>query len=440
MAENTEALNCWEFDKTSNVFWDFKLPEWLTLSILQKSQNWLIDLRESVIVRNQFKTYLASIMKFENVSQELKHEIYDYIIDSNLENWDENRILEENQEYLVNFQESEFMEPVIYDAISNFLDNWWILPDEKEFMIDGINYNYTYFIPQETVEPVTNNNENQSDTFIDTSITAVSENQENQNQETLTDFLDENWIPESSKEIIRWLFEKHWAFSEVVSEEDIWNLYQNLWVLIKFIVAVESYWGKNIINDEWSSAKCPFQYLDWYINWVPTTILVKDENGDPVLDENWNETRVRKYNRETWDYSPFDTALRRNMEYYASQAPGYANDYYNYSKYSEYIPEWVIESYENQPELSPLDLSWEESINMWLVDSFCRSKTQEYMSGIILHWDASDMKRFYNRIHHTSPDAAVNENVQQHFDTFAADLVPITNLIFSPLPVERPSR
>lgn len=439
MAENTESLNCWGFDKTSNEFWDFLLPEWLTLSILQKSQNWLIDLRESVIVRNQFRTYLASIMEFENVSQELKHEIYERIIDTNLDIWDENGDSEWSHEYLLNFHESEFMELIIYDAISNFLNNWWTLPDNDLFSIDSIDYSFRYFVPDDSsLFPVTEN-ENQT-TDVNGLVQSDSSFEVDQNYDTLTEFLDENWIPESSKEIIRWLFEKYWAFSENISEEDLWNLHQNLWVLIKFIVAVESSWGRNIINTEWSSAKWPFQYLDWYINWTPTTVLAKDENGNPVFDENWNEIRVRKYDRETWDYSPFDTALRRNMEYYASQAPDYANDYYNYSKYSEYIPEWVIESYENQPELSPLDLSWEESINMWLVDSFCRSKTQEYMSGIILHWNASDMKRFYNRIHHTSPDAAVNTNVQNHFDIFASQLSPVTNLIFSPLPVERPSR
>jgi len=76
---------------------------------------------------------------------------------------------------------------------------------------------------------------------------------------------------------------------------------------------------------------------------------------------------------------------------------------------------------------------------MWLVDSFYRSKTQEYMRGIILQWDASDMKRFYNRIHHTAPDRRVNENVQQHFETFADKLTPVDNFIFSQRPVSRPN-
>lgn len=427
MVSNLENINCWKFEKSSNDFWDFILPAGLSLSIRQKTNNGLIDLKESIVVRNQFRTYLASILETENISWELKHEIFESIINANLENWDENGISDWSQEYFLNFRESEFIEPVIFDAISKFLDAWWVLPDSDGFKIDEIMYNYSHFIIQSIDDPLITSSENQENIVIDTS-----------HQETLTEFLDENWIPESSKEIIRWLFEKYGAFSEDTSEEDFWKIYHNLWVLVKFIVAVESSWGMNIRNSQWSSAKWPFQYLDWYINWVPTTVLVTDKDDNPILDENWNEIRRSKYNRETWDYSPFDTALRRNMEYYASQSPGYENDYYNYNKYLEYIPSWIINSYENQPELSPLDLSWEESINMWLVDSFCRWKTQEYMSGIILEWDAWDMKRFYNKIHHTAPDKRVSENVQRHFEIFANNLTPIDNFIFSQKPVSRP--
>jgi len=67
----------------------------------------------------------------------------------------------------------------------------------------------------------------------------------------------------------------------------------------------------------------------------------------------------RAFDRSMQVFSPFDTALNRVQNFYNNM-------------HREYIPDWIDINWARQDDISPLDLSWEQSINLWLIDSFTR--------------------------------------------------------------------
>ena len=245
--------------------------------------------------------------------------------------------------------------------------------------------------------------------------------------ESLIDFIRQNWIPDSSSDILFTTISTGWIIAENISVEDWEIMLSNLQVFIEFIVQVESFWWQNIQNNQWSSAKWPFQYLDWFINWEPTLIPKIDDNWEIVKDDTWNTVMIRAFNRNEWDFSPFDTALRRTRRYYDSY-------------WAEWVPDWVNKAWNNQPEFSPLNLSWEQSINLWIIDSFTRwNGVTDYLRDVVIHWHWQAMQDFYYNIHHTNPTNAVRRNVDRHLSSHLARLQPTKSLIYTRVrPRQRP--
>lgn len=269
--------------------------------------------------------------------------------------------------------------------------------------------------------------------YISDSTEEVESDLEAETGETLIDFLKQNWVPESSSEILFIILSTGWFFADDMSDTDRSIMISNLQVFIEFIVQIESFWWKNIKNNEWitdnwpsSSAKWPFQYLDWYINREPT-LIPKRENWRIIRDEEWNTVMVRAFDRQEWRFSPFDTALNRVRRYYNTH-------------WADGVPSWVEEAWNNQPDFSPLDLTWEQSINLWIIDSFTRgSWALNYLSNIITRWDSGAMSSFYNNIHHTRPSDAVRRNVRRHFGSHAERLRATERVVYTRMrPRERP--
>lgn len=226
---------------------------------------------------------------------------------------------------------------------------------------------------------------------------------------TLSEFIENEWIPVSTQRVLYKLLREKGNFHNL--HQDDWEkVLSNFKNLVHFIVAVESFWGQYIENNEWSSGKWPFQYLDGFKNGEVTLV-----SGQPA------------FSRENQNFSPFDTALRRSMRYYSWGA----SDYYNYGKYSDQIPAWIIEAYENQPNISPLDLSHEESLNLWVIDIFSRESSYEYLAEILIYGNAESMKELYNRIHHTQPNEQVNTNVARNFEIFSQRFIALPEDIYT---------
>jgi hypothetical protein len=245
-------------------------------------------------------------------------------------------------------------------------------------------------------------------------------------REWINDWLEFEWLPESTKEIIIWLFQSHQID---IKDKNIETISKNMKDLLEFIFYIESHGWKNVEN-LLSSAKSPAQWLDWFKDWKPTMTTVQDEH--------WNSQSIRAFDRSDYRFSPFDTALRRNMRFYAEQSPEYnfeTWDYYNYSKYTK-IPTWIIDFYEWQPILSPLDLSKQQVINLLVIDLFMNEKydMKTYIKKILLEWNKLEMIRLYASVHHTN---AVNHKATRDTIIGAAYSflgVPYETRVFVPLP------
>lgn len=419
---------CWDYLKIVNQFGPFDIPEWLKMWILEHSYNGLLDLKENIIIQNQFKTYISSILH-TNVDHVLRKKIVTTIVDSLLDVWDKNESSNEPN-LQIDFSDEEYMDTILYDAVQEYENDGWSIPNTGFFSVNGILYDYSHFWE---------NIKNWEEVII-----GDEQTEQVQKKQSITEYLDEKWLPESTKKIIETIFMDFYGTSYFsnFSEEEKNKIYSNFSILIKYIVAIESYGWKYVVNSKWSSAKAPFQYLDGFIEWKPTQIPKKDKDGKKLLDEKGNEILMNAYSREEERYSPFDTGLRRNMLYYASKDQDYQGDYYNYEKYKDHFPEYIKNGWEKQPNFSPLDFTQEESINFWLLDSFINgnTKNKSFFIKILISWDISAVKDFYSIIHHTKPTKNTQANMIRNEWILKWLVIAVPWLFISPRPKLRPEK
>jgi len=208
------------------------------------------------------------------------------------------------------------------------------------------------------------------------------------------DFMEEYWLPESVSDIyldmvlrkLEWKNVTIWKVRTKITEklirDNILDIMHNFTVLNKIIVAIESN-GNNVDNNSWSSAKWYFQYL------------------------NWNKWAGRK----KWEFSSFETALRRYYIQYSWIDPLKMPNQELES--NPKVPQWIVDTY-NDKSFDPKELSAEKQNQLFIVDIFNNNKPHKnsnwskvYSSdflALVLMWNLWWTEKLYKIYHHTAPD------------------------------------
>lgn len=192
--------------------------------------------------------------------------------------------------------------------------------------------------------------------------------------QTVSEYLDvkkiDNWLDFTTKVILQDIFTKAQIDYMKFDIEQRKNIQENLINFIKYVVYIESS-GWQYVENNVSSAKWPFQILDWYKNW----------------------TKV------SWEwFSTFESWLRTYIKY--------VNNVKFPTNNLSSTPDFVEKSMNSEWKISPLDLTQEQSINLFLVWQFLwddKEKAEKLMK-IILLWNTEEARKFYFEDHHTNPD------------------------------------
>lgn len=199
-----------------------------------------------------------------------------------------------------------------------------------------------------------------------------------------SDVLEEYWLPpESSKIIMEGIYKylenktvtinkKKITFTESFIKENEDFFMENLKDFMIYVMRIESYWWKlDVKNKKWSSAKWPLQWIDWWKNWK----------------------KHSKYNRKKWNYSPFETALRRTDMFYNNW------DFSNFQ--SNKTPDYIKQAWSNNWKLNLDDFWVDKQISLWFTDLIMRDwKAKEYLMWVLLK-NKWSFKKLYEKIHHT---------------------------------------
>jgi hypothetical protein len=177
-------------------------------------------------------------------------------------------------------------------------------------------------------------------------------------------------------------------------ENNKWKIQNNIWAIIWSVLSVESHWGRKYSKntdlsdaeviaakkkwkeltpemkwEQWSSAKDIYQILDGHKLWVLNPI----------------------YNREKWQYTTFDVCLRYMKQVYAELwIP---------------LPEYVQIAYDNPWVISPLDLTFEQNTELFLVYLFKKSKAkgiEDQLVAAIGTWNIYAIEMLYAKVHNTA--------------------------------------
>lgn len=193
----------------------------------------------------------------------------------------------------------------------------------------------------------------------------------------------DNWLDFSTKVILQDIFYKAQIDYMKFSTEQRIKIQENLINFINFIVYIESSWWEYLENYKGSTAKWPFQVLDWYKNWV----------------------RDKKYLWEN-NFSSFEVWLRTYMKY--------ANNSIYPSENAAWNPEWVSKAYISKWKISPNDLTHEQNINAFLVWTFLgdNNENSDSLMKVLLNWNFGSAKELYEK-HHTNPDEATQNKIEE---------------------------
>lgn len=211
--------------------------------------------------------------------------------------------------------------------------------------------------------------------------------EENRNTFRLWKHLEKKWLPESSLILMKDLMRRYMSIQENKLPNDK-ILESRINIMIRFILDIESSgWKLNTWNTQWSSAKWPFQFIDWFdANWKITQIKIKRK---------WKESLwINSHNRNKSNYSPFDIWLRSYIKYITWDTGAAINLSDNR------IPKHILIAYENPWTITPIDFSAEQSINFWLVNIFNERWSNSALNKLLIDWDSNAMKILYIKHHH----------------------------------------
>jgi hypothetical protein len=106
--------------------------------------------------------------------------------------------------------------------------------------------------------------------------------------------------------------------------------------------------------------------------------------------------------------SSFITKLNRVNRYYKEEKPKWFNLIYENVKKNEKLKPWD----ESELIVSPLDLTAEQSIILWMVDLFETPGTNIHIKQVLM-WNQWSMRRIYEDIHHTSTKKITNKKTEK---------------------------
>lgn len=213
----------------------------------------------------------------------------------------------------------------------------------------------------------------------------------------ISEYLDNKSIDITTKIIIQDIFTKAQIDFSKLSERQKEQIYENTINLIKYIVHIESSWWEFLENDI-SSAKWPFQIIDWYKNWV------RHKNFQ------WK-----------WNFTTFEVWLRNYIKY--------TNDTISPIKSLRLQPDWVEKALDSKWKISPNQLTEEQNINLFLVWTFLwdkKEKAEDFIKIIIL-WDKSTLEKVYIN-HHTNPDEQTKNLMNKSMELYWEKIINILNL------------
>ena len=172
-----------------------------------------------------------------------------------------------------------------------------------------------------------------------------------------------------------------------------------IWKIMEYVLGIESRWWEKYIKntdlrwwEEWSTAKWPYQIIDWY------KLGVLNSYYELTEEEKRTEKRTGK---KIIKYTNFQTSLR------------YVKKFYN--KQDKPVPEYVNIALNNPGVISPLDLTFEQSTELFLAYLFGKSEAKginRHLIAAIATWNLYAIKKLYSEIHHTS----VNEQTENVMD------------------------
>ena len=215
---------------------------------------------------------------------------------------------------------------------------------------------------------------------------------------SLIDFLEGNWLPELNKKIFIDLLitklKNNIAYSVVtidwkkrnikLSEKYIENnkdvIIKNFTTFTQFVLYIESKWKKYAKNtdynwDEWSTAKWYFQFIDWF-KWV--------EESTFTIKGKWSSWET------ALNYSNWYDNVKNKKSYLKSSISQYTTDFVNLL-------------HKNKWKTSVLDTTTEQSLEIFIKNFIYKLKDIDKYSQLLiwmLSWNSYWMKELYHRVHH----------------------------------------
>ena len=227
----------------------------------------------------------------------------------------------------------------------------------------------------------------------------IINNQELRNRRTMGEFIKET-LPQSVNGILRNIIKRK-QLDKGLDDDQLNIMEANFRVLIEFIIYIESSGGISLINLEWSSGKSAFQWLDGFIDMKAT-----------LNQKTWE----RAYDRRKGLYSPYDSALRRSAQYYSWKWYE-AELVYG----SRTVPTWIVEKYLEQPFMSPLSLTNEQALILFLTSNFGNNHYRIFTS-VLRDWSQEAMAEFYRDIHHTKTTQDEEDTIERGLKKFWSQL------------------
>lgn len=182
-------------------------------------------------------------------------------------------------------------------------------------------------------------------------------------------------------------------FTEEFIEKNRERFLNNLLAYVIFLLELESYWWYKYAENENSSAKWPFQWLDGY------------KNGK----------KYNMYDRSIWAFTPFETALRRTDMFY--------NDWKFTNFKSEKTPQYIKDAWNNDWILDLDSFTPDRQLNLLITDLIMRKwNTDEYFAWILL-WNYYAAKKIYSKIHHTAPNSELEEKILLSMNNMSFDTI-----------------
>ncbi len=273
----------------------------------------------------------------------------------------------------------------------------------------------------------------------------------------LSEFIEKNWLPESTKILLKRLLKESlvWTVAVINIDKGNWKieskqitytdkssknkneysieknsdkLIKNLEKIIILTLNIESSWWKNIENYNWSWAEWYYQihtknWKIWYEKLIDEVYIDIDKKEyDKIILQNKSNKKEKVQVRTINKSSSYKTAIKYLIKNNSK--------FVNKNQYLKAPSIWNRIIDVNKKEIQwiswPMDLTAEEQTNLWLIDLFGRisDNRKSYLANMLI-WSQSDAKEFYKKIQHTVPD----EKTIKLMEYYMKDLYNMENLI-----------